>query len=116
MQETWRRSEPRDVRPFFGADPSDALKAAAIRLFDGDSPSQSTSFRVEEVDFIRLQATLFPNVSLSEAWIPDTYSLRDFDLVCLAGNSFLKQVVVTQRFNLEAGVPDEIVIDRDLIA
>lgn len=60
----WRRSEPRDVRPFFGARPlEEALDGAAIAMRPREDPIADESVALQLGDLDDDEVTLFPRLS-----------------------------------------------------
>jgi hypothetical protein len=118
MKAGWHRSEPRDVRPFFGVvRAEEAVSKATIRLFDGGSPAHvdTTSFDLDDIDIARLEPAVFPELAPVANWIADGYEPGDFELLVLASNMFLKNSVVVKRFSLAASVPREVPVPREVI-
>ena len=72
MRTTWHRSEPRDIRPFFGAvQVKDAVANSRIRPFDDREATTDTQFDIEEPDLEHLRPFIFPSVASPEQWIPE---------------------------------------------
>jgi hypothetical protein len=111
MSGSWRRSEPRVVRPFFAADRAkDAAAQAQLRLFEGAQFGTESSHYLDELEMRRVRITVRPNLAPIGTWLPNTYSGADFCLVVLLGNAFLKNSEVVFRLSLDEELPEEIPI------
>src|SRR5437773_4950116 len=109
MRATWHRSEPREIRPFFGnVRAKDAVADSKIRLFDDRDPSADTLFDVEEPELQRLHPVVYPTVVPPTRWMPDLYEPREFGLVVLATNAFLRHSTVIDEISLDRPVPETI--------
>jgi hypothetical protein len=65
MNPAWRRSEPREIRPFFAAAAAEkALEHAKIRLFGRDAPSDQATHVIEPFDFPHLTVALLPELDI----------------------------------------------------
>lgn len=63
----WRRSEPRDLRPFFGADQlGRVLDGAAVRLRPGEEPIEGPRIVLDQGDLERAEVTILPALRQDE--------------------------------------------------
>jgi hypothetical protein len=116
MRPAWHRSEPREIRPFFGSvGAKDAVAESKIRVFDDRDPSADTLFDIEEPELQRLHLIVYPNVVPPARWIPDGYEASEFGLVVLATNVFLRRSTVIEEISLHRTVPETIEVPADVL-
>jgi hypothetical protein len=115
MEETWFKSETRDVRPYFGAsDFSVTLNEAEIRLFSGSSYINSDGFVLSEEDVTRLSIAIRPNLPpglLDKPPVP----ANDLALVCVVSSGLLKNSVIVESVSLDQEMPDEIEVPDEIL-
>lgn len=117
MNPTWRRSEPREIRPFFAATAAEkALEGAKIRLFERDAPSDRATHAIEALDFPRLAVALLPELKIDTV-VSATPVLASLPLefVAFARDPFHKRVRFLHRKSVESSIPQEIPVDQDVI-
>lgn len=113
--DSWRKSESRDIRPFFGTAALDQLlDGAQIRLFPESPFSDTTSYVLEDSDLRRLDIALRPNID--EAILEAASISRD-ELVLVTSmlNPFLKKTRVVHKAPLAAAIPEEISVGAEIL-
>lgn len=116
MKANWRRWESRDVRPFFNvASAEHALADARLRLFEGRPESADTTVLVDELDLLKLEPVIYPNLAEVPEWLPELYQRADLALVVIASSSLLKSAVVVHRAPLDDEPASEMKVPRDVI-
>jgi hypothetical protein len=117
MNPTWRRSEPREFRPFFAATAAEkALEHAKIRLFERDAPSDRVTHAIEALDFHHLAVTLLPEIEIDTvvSATPELASLP-LDFVAFARDPFHKRVQFLHRQPVDSPIPQAIPVDQNVI-
>jgi hypothetical protein len=111
----YRKSESRDVRPFFEAATLDeCLRDTRIRLFEGHDFVPGTSFSIDEQDVPRLAPTL--DLRVTEAALSSApVSRSDLVLAVTAVNPFLKRTCLVRRVRLDEEIPKEIAVGGDVL-
>jgi hypothetical protein len=117
MNRTWRRSEPREIRPFFAATAAEnALKHAKIRLFERDAPSDLTTHAVEALDFPRLAVALLPELDMDTVFSATAQLARlPLEFVAFARDPFHKRVRFLHRQSVDSPIPQEIPVDQEVV-
>jgi hypothetical protein len=116
MRATWHRSEPREIRPFFGSVlAKDAVADSKIRLFDDREPTADMQFDIEEPELQRLHPLVYPILVSPARWMPDGYEAGEFGLVILATNAFLRQSAVIKEIPLNRSIPESIELPLDIM-
>jgi hypothetical protein len=101
MSLAWHRTEPREVRPFFGAvKAEEALENSGIRLFANSDTAFDTTFDLDEIDFQKLEPVLQISLSDPALWMPESFSAKELELVVIARNSFLKRSAIISSYTL----------------
>lgn len=109
----WHRSEPRQIRPFFGTQEAEtALDQTSIRLTPKGEASVSTSFQLDDLELEKFEPLIYPAVSNPIAWLPEGMETSDFEFVMLVRQSFLKRSELILRAPLSEPLPSEIPITR----
>ena len=118
MTETWHRSEPRLVRPFFNTkNAEDAVANSLVRLRSGVEPSDAEVYDLDEIDLPQLAPSLLPRVVPLSQWLPADHEPDDFEIVLLARSQFLKTSLVVARFFGSSTIPGEVPVQaQDLQA
>jgi hypothetical protein len=117
MNPTWRRSEPREIRPFFATTAAEkALEHAKIRLFERDAPSDRVTHAIEALDFHRLAVTLLPELEI-DAVVSTTPELASLplDFVAFARDPFRKRMQFLHRQPVDSSIPQEIPVEQNVI-
>jgi hypothetical protein len=116
VNSAWRRSEPREIRPFFAAAAENALEHAKIKLFERDEPSDQTIHAIEALDFPRLTVALLPELEIGTV-VSATPELARFPLefVAFVRDPFHKRIGFLHRQSARSGIPREIPVDQDVI-
>lgn len=103
--ETWHRTEPREVRPFFesiGAERS--LDYCGLRIYEDGDVTLETSYELDEIDFQRMSLAVSVKIADFKAWI-GKLNPSELDLVLIARHGFLKRSRVLERINLSQEIP-----------
>lgn len=117
MSVDWQRTEPREIRPFFGISKAeDALKNSGIRLNEDSDISQDTTFDVGEDDYRSLAPIIIPSVANPQLWLPEQLSPSDVSLALIVRQPLLKRTEVVARYRLDEQIPDELEISEDMLA
>ena len=111
----WRKSESRDIRPFFSvATLANAVGGAQVRLFEEAPFTEATAFIVEEQDVAKLNVMLRPH--LDEAAIAaGSIPKAKLVLVVTAHNLFLKKTCIVLKAPLNGTLPDEVTIGAEVL-
>jgi len=114
-RDQWHREEPREVRPFFQAERAEAsLTSSAIRLFKLSERSTETGFDLDEIDFQKLNISVFPTISDPQRWLPQDLKPDDLEVILVLTQTFLKRSEVLRRFTLGVeSSPEKWEISRD---
>ena len=112
---TWRKSASKDVRPFFGAATLESsTDAAEIRLFEDGEYSADTNFVVEASDGNQLALAIRPNLDAATL-LTDSIKRGDLVMAISIVQPFLKKTIVIGQFSVSKALPEEILIDSDVL-
>lgn len=103
--DTWHRTEPREVRPFFesiGAERS--LDNCGLRIYEDGDVTLETSYELDEIDFQRMSLAVSVKIADFKAWM-GKLNPSELDLVLIARHGFLKRSRVLERVNLAQELP-----------
>jgi len=115
--QTWHRTEPREVRPFFATiDAEKALDQCGIRLQDDNEFSNESSFELDEIDFQKLSLTVSLKVADPKRWLDDNLKPEDLELMLVVRHGFLKRSEVVHRIGLAAKIPARWSVDTETLA
>ena len=113
---SWRRSEPREFRPFFQAwDLEDALNAAQLVVAGEEVDSATDVVPLDAERFRDLEVGLRPNVD-AEA-LADRLGARanSIALVVTIRDPMLKRRVLREKWNFSGGLLEEYCLGSDLV-
>jgi hypothetical protein len=104
------------VRPFFAAESAkDAVGNAQIRLFETGDFKTETAYSLDEIDLSRLRPIVRPNLMPLSGWLPPKYRPRDFCLLVLAANTFLRRSIIVYKSRLDTECASEVSLSEAVI-
>lgn len=107
----WVKSESRQVRPFFSLENVEScLEAAEIRLFEGQSFTNSESFVLQQEELHRVQPAIRFNLEVPTL-DADVISAKDLNLLICVTAPNLKKTKVVLNVPLSGDVPEVQIID-----
>lgn len=112
--EIWRKSEMREIGPFFEAeDLADALDRAEIRLSPDGQFTSETRLTVAEHEV----STFCPQVrpQMAQIQCPDGLRPADLSLILLVGSSSIKKSTICDKYDLDHEIPEVISVPRAVL-
>ena len=114
----WHKSAAKDVRPFFGvATLESSLDSAEIRLFEDAEFSPEMVFTIEPQDVEKLRVSIKPNLNAVAMVLAEgPIKKGDLLLAVTASQPFMKKTCVVATHLIASKLPEEIVIDDEILA
>ncbi|MEZ5715622.1 MAG: hypothetical protein R3D85_10880 [Paracoccaceae bacterium] len=116
MSKDWTRSEPKPLRPFFGAaDLDDALKGASLELRRGDEPMTEPTKIVDLTHMQGLDPIMRPNLDaglLAAALGPRA---KDYQLVVTLRTPQMLRRVLVETWPCDGPLPERITFDPEML-
>lgn len=117
MSIEWQRTEPREIRPFFGITKAEAaLDGSGIRLNDDSEISHETTFDVAEDEYRSLAPVIYPSVANPQLWLPEELRPADVSLALIVRQPLLKRTEVVARYRLDEQIPEELEITEEVLS
>ena len=112
----WHKSAIKDVRPFFGAvSLEDSMSLVELQINEDGPFSTGPAFVIEPGDVSKLRLTARLNFNQS-ALSFDVVKRGDLVIAVTAVQPFMKKTVVVANFAIDKDLPEEIVVNDEVLA